>query len=109
MMRKLDLLNWKEFGVESAPSITSMFEEKPYPGMDKIVKYLEAGKPHMAIASRGVDALTGEAVMSFRDVRDDGEYSWSSMLSYYVKKYNMRLPKAFEDKVLRQANQNEEK
>ena len=100
MLHKLDLLMWKEFGLEGAPSIRSAFEAAPYEGIDKIVRYLESGKPHIAIACHGVDALTGEDVMNHLDIRNDGEYAWSSMLSYYVKKYNMRLPKAFEDKVL---------
>lgn len=99
--KRFELLNWREFGAESAPLIKSMFEDKPYPGIDKIIRYLEAGKPHLSSPGVGVDVFTGEQVMNHYDIRDDGEYSWCSMLSYYVKKYNMRLPKDFEDKVLK--------
>lgn len=99
-MHKMDLLKWKEFGLESAPSIRTAFQDAPYDGIDKIVRYLETGTPHLVSAGVGVDAFTGEQVMGFRDIRNDGEYAWSSMLSYYVKKYNMRLPDTFEKKVL---------
>ena len=99
---KLDLLNWREFGVASAPSIRSMFEDRPYSGIEKIVRYLEKGHAHLVAAGVGIDALTGKQVMSFYELRDDGDYAWSSMLPYYVKKYNMRLPKEFEEKVLSQ-------
>ena len=30
----------------------------------------------------------------------DGEFSWNGSLIYYVKKYNLRLLKEFEDYVL---------
>ena len=100
-MLKMDLLNWREFGAISAPSIKSAFENTPYNGIDRIVRYLEEGRVHLSAAGVGVDALTGKQVMHKKEILDDGEYSWSSMLPYYVKTYNMRLPKAFEDKVLR--------
>ena len=99
-MYKFDLLNWKEFGVSSAPSITSVFEKQPYDGMDKIVRYLENGRAHLTAAGAGIDAITGKQVMHIREIRNDGEYAWSSMLPYYVKHYNMRLPVVFEQKVL---------
>lgn len=44
--------------------------------------------------------ITGKQVMNRKEICSDGEYGWSSMLPYYVKKYNMRLPKDFEKKVL---------
>lgn len=99
-MYKQDLLNWKEFGVLSAPSITTAFEKQPYAGIDKIVQYLEHGTAHLSAPGGGIDAVTGKQVAHIREIRNDGEYAWSSMLPYYVKHYNMRLPAAFENKVM---------
>lgn len=100
-MIKLDLLNYKEFGAGDAPSIRGSFEPKPYPGMERIIRYLEGGKPHLFSPQFGVDAISGERVADSYMICGDGEYSWSSMLPYYVRKYNMRLPAEFEAKVLR--------
>lgn len=30
----------------------------------------------------------------------DGQYSWNNALPYYVRKYNLRLPKQFEEMAL---------
>ena len=102
MKPNTSLLEWREFGMQSAPSIRTAFETGPYPGMDKIITYLENGRVCLTAAGVGVDAITGKQVMGFRQILTDGEYGWSSMLPYYIREYNMRLPKAFEDKVLRQ-------
>lgn len=99
-MVRTDLLNWREFGIETAASIRTAFEAHPYPGIDKIINYLEKGDVCLAAPGVGVDKITGLQVMNIREIRTDGEYGWSSMLPYYVKKYNMRLPGDFEAKVL---------
>ena len=102
MTPKIDLLNWREFGVQSAPSIRTVFEAKPYPGMERVIEYLEKGKVCLTAPGVGIDEFTGKQVMQVCEIRSDGEYGWSSMLPYYVKKYNMRLPSAFVSKVLSQ-------
>ena len=66
----------------------------------KIIEYLEHGKVCLTSPGVGIDEITGKQVMQIREIRSDGEYGWSSMLPYYVKKYNMRLPSAFVSKVL---------
>ena len=42
-MVRTDLLDWLEFGMPSAPSIQTVFEPSPYPGMETIIEYLENG------------------------------------------------------------------
>ena len=44
--------------------------------------------------------FTGELIAVRLEVLTDGAYSWDTALPYYVKKYNLRLPGEFEDKVL---------
>ena len=37
---------------------------------------------------------------------NDGIYSWSNDLAYYVEKYNLRLPADFVNHVLNQSSEN---
>jgi len=82
------------------PSMVESFCNYPYEGKEAIVKYLEAGRKTAAACSRAKDAFTGEVIPGERCLMTDGEYSWSSCLSYYVDRYNLRLPPDFERKVL---------
>ena len=43
-MANVSLLRWKEYGDTDAPSLRERFEPGPYPGQEKIVRYLENGK-----------------------------------------------------------------
>ena len=96
------LIRYAEFGPNMGlKSMKEFFEPQPYEGMQSIIDYLKNGKKTYAKAARANDVFTGEAI----DVDEyvgmtDGEYSWNSVLSYYVEKYNLRLPKDFEAKVL---------
>lgn len=100
-MRNYSLLNWKEFGNDAAPSIRSVFQTAPYEGMDKIIEYLKSGKVGLIAIEKPRDAITGDLLGGSHAILSDGEYSWDSVLPYYVQKYNMRLPEEFENKVLR--------
>lgn len=84
------------------PSMKTFFEEKPYVGIERIIKYLESGVPTFATAGLPFDFFTGERIPGYDNGMTDGEYAWMSTLSYYVRKYNLRLPKEFENKVLAQ-------
>jgi len=82
------------------PSMKDYFAKEPYQGMEKIAKYLESGKPTFAQAHIPRDFFTGEIIPIESTGKTDGEYSWMSVLPYYVRKYNLKLPKEFENKVL---------
>ncbi|MDE6724042.1 MAG: hypothetical protein K2J79_00400, partial [Ruminiclostridium sp.] len=94
---------YKEYGSENGVSMVKYFQAKPYEGKDKIVSYLR-NKGRATLASTGVacDRLTNERIKGeFQFVYyTDGKYSWCSDLAYHVEKYNLRLPKEFEDYVL---------
>lgn len=83
------------------PKISDFFEKEPYPGKEKIIKYLKNGRPTYASASKAVDVISGETIPIERYGMTDGEFSWISSLYYYVDKYNLRLDKKFEEKVLK--------
>lgn len=82
------------------PRMEASFEEKPYTLKTEILEYLEKGDVHMVTASRVVDIFTGEVTSVELVYRNDERFSWSSKVSYYVEKYNLRLPREFEDHVL---------
>ena len=95
------LLFYQEFGTLNAPSLKDFFEKSSYEGQNKIIEYLESGRIKLAASSLCKDAFTGEIIAETKTIMTDGEYSWNNMLSYYVKKYNLRLPGDFERKVLK--------
>lgn len=92
---------YDEFGKGmSLPSIRESFSPEPYSGMEKVAEYLENGIPTFAQTSIPRDFITGEVIPVESTGMTDGEYSWMSVLPHYVRKYNLRLPKEFEQKVL---------
>ena len=97
------LCNYTEYGSSNGISMKDHFENKPYKGMDKIVAYLKTkGKSTMVRMEMAKDRFTGERIKDMYDLEifSDGNFSWWSDLAYHVEKYNLRLPKEFEDYVL---------
>ena len=82
------------------PSMRDFLQDAPYEHQGAIVDYLNNGNIHMVTASRFTDVFTGERVNRELVYMDDGVYSWSSKLPYYVAKYNLRLPMEFEEFIL---------
>lgn len=94
------LFLYDEFGKDMGyPSMTDSFMEHPYEGQEMIVTYLENGTKTYAKVELPTDVFTGERIFVESCGMTDGEYSWLSVLPYYVRKYNLRLPKEFEEKV----------
>lgn len=84
------------------PSMKDFLQDAPYERQSSIVDYLNSGNVHMVTATTFTDVFTGERVKRELVYMDDGVYSWSSKLPYYVAKYNLCLPAAFEAHVLSQ-------
>ena len=82
------------------PSIKEDFAEAPYKGQKVIAEYLKKGELVLAKAGKDEDVFTHERIPDEAGLRTDGEYSWNANLHYYVEKYNLKLPKEFEKKVL---------
>lgn len=97
------LCDFTEYGSDNGISMRDCFQKEPYPGKEKIVSYLKNnGKATLASSAIARDLLTNERIKGEYQlvVYDDGKYSWWSDLAYHVEKYNLRLPKEFEDYVL---------
>lgn len=102
-MECICLQNFKEFGVPNAPSLLEKCEKDPYRGQDKIVEFLKnKGEIGAAAARIPIDVITGERIPGELVVKHYDKFGWLSDLAYYVEKYNLRLPKEFEDFVLDQ-------
>lgn len=97
------LFEYNEYGPGMGfPSMKDNMNSKPYFGMEKIIAYLKNGKKTYAAAGRAKDFFSGDYIPGEYCGMTDGEYSWISSLVYYVEKYNLRLNKDFERKVLGQ-------
>lgn len=69
-------------------------------GQKVIAEYLKKGELVLAKAGKDEDVFTHERIPDEAGLRTDGKYSWNANLHYYVEKYNLKLPKEFEKKVL---------
>lgn len=92
---------YKEFSPNMEfPSIKDSLCDAPYENKDKILEYLKSGNVYMVTASKVIDAFTGEITNYELIYMDDGQFSWSSKIPYYVEKYNLKLPVEFEQHII---------
>ena len=97
------LFKYEEFGPGMGyPSIRNHLMNEPYEEKEKIIEYMKKGHVHMVNGSRMKDVFTGEPIKGEMLFMDDGKYSWTSKLIYYVDKYNLELPEDFIDHILNQ-------
>ena len=94
------MVKWKEFNPLSKRSMREDFCNSPSPYAEKIVAYLDNGELVLASPSNATDIFSGEKLNQTSCILTDGEYSWSNSLSYYVQKYNLRIPKELEEKIV---------
>ena len=93
------MAKWKEFNPISDRSMRDDFSERSSPFTKEIVDYLDNGELVIASPSIAVDVFSGEKIGRTNCILTDGEFSWSSSLSYYVEKYNLQIPKELENKI----------
>ena len=84
-----------EFGVPDAPSIKEIFMPASYEEKKSVLEYLKKGKVVLAAAEAEIDYFTHEKVATKHYIMTDGEYSWDSMLIYYVEQYNAKPEQEF--------------
>ena len=58
----------------------------------------------MVSAARVVDVITGEPTAIPIVHMNDGQYSWTTRIIYYIEKYNLRLPEKVEKTILNKAS-----
>lgn len=94
------MARWKEFNPNAEKSMREDFKDSPSPNRQRIMDYLNKGEVKLVATSREVDVISGEKLDQTKCILTDGEYTWSGSLGYYIQKYNLQIPKEFEDKIL---------
>ena len=82
------------------PKMTDSMESGPYSHKEEIIQYLLNGNVEFVRVSRAKDVFTGEYIPREVRVMRDGDYCWPNLLAWYVDKYNVRLPREFEEHIL---------
>lgn len=79
------------------PSMRDFISDTPQENEEKIAEYLDSGLCLFARGGWVEDVLdpAGSTQMYAGGGMTDGTYFWSSTLSYYVRKYHLRLPADF--------------
>lgn len=97
----LSAIQFKElYNDASMPSIFDNMSDSPYKNKDMILKYLRNGTITSYSPAIVCDVISNEKIGGDLYCANDGKYFWRSDLIYYVEKYNLRLPKDFEEHIL---------
>lgn len=88
-------------GDDSYPSITDLISEHEHKHKNEILNHLKKGVVTAAAPAILNDVITGERLNMPLTMMNDGKYEWRSDLIYYFEKYNIELPEAFIDYVLK--------
>lgn len=82
----------------NGPINESIIESVDY-NKEKVINYIKNNKVVGICARSAIDCMTGEEISSGFKILNDGEYEWPDFLAYHIMKYNLRLPKAFIEKI----------
>ncbi len=69
---------------------------------NKVINYLlSKGKKIAGCPREAIDCFTKDVIAPSFFIYSDEEYRWADFLVYHVKKYNIKLPQEFVNKVMR--------
>jgi hypothetical protein len=90
-----------ELGYEGAPSLAALRGKRSDDHLAEVVAYLRAGK--LLVMSPGLvhDPLEPGRLAGKRSMRTDGVFAWPDSLAYFVERYRVELPAAFEHHMAR--------
>lgn len=94
-------------GGDEFPTMEECFCKEKYPFQDEICEYILKCPDNdelIAMPSIERDMFTGKTIGSstYNVIFEKDGYQWRNNLAYYIKQYNLRLPKKAEDWVLKQ-------
>lgn len=78
-----------------AESMIPLLGSTPQADEQRIVEYLRSGRPGAACGWPLKDAFDAAKWIGPITMMDDGEWTWPSVLAYYVETYHCRLPDEF--------------
>lgn len=83
-------------GMQDGGSLKENISNKPQFDEDKIIKYLEEGVIYCISPGLTIDILgKSHEIKDSLKILTDGVWIWPSDLSYYVKKYHVKLNEHF--------------
>lgn len=87
---------FRELGYDDGPPLAAVRGKRRAGDQAEVVAYLRAGV--VLVTSPGLvkDAFDGKTLAGKRSMRTDGVYAWPDALAYYVERYQVELPAAFE-------------
>lgn len=92
------------------PRMADHFSDEPAPCKERLCYFLKhAGILYIASGSHFKDVFTGEDTGIMSSVRNDGVYSWSPDLAWYVEKYGLSLPDDFVEHAMAWPDRRKEK
>ncbi|MCD7951129.1 MAG: hypothetical protein LUG12_12855 [Erysipelotrichaceae bacterium] len=99
---EINFINYKELNNKNKGiSLKENIHDEPYQNQEVIYDYLlDGGKVEAARLSRYKDIFNNKIIPQEGLIRYDGTYYWSNVLAYYVRNYNLRLPKDVENHIL---------
>ena len=93
---------FKEMGLyKDIGSITEYLVEDVNYDKEKVIAYLETQNKVASCPRNAIDCLSGKIISSSFSVYNDAdkEYEWCDFLPYHIRKYNVRLPENFLEKI----------
>ena len=85
-------------GSQNDPSIKDYVNKGVDYPIDKICAYLDSGLPLIVSPGLVSDVIDeSKGIAGSPSILTDGKWAWPSVLSYYVKNYNLLLKKDFID------------
>lgn len=85
-----------ELGYEDAPMLSRVRGTRSDAHLVEVVAYLRAGRQLVMSPGLVKDPLDPTKLAGKRSIRTDGVYAWPDALAYFVERYRIPLPVAFE-------------
>jgi hypothetical protein len=89
------LCKYKELYHGATESLKDHVYDTPHPRKADLLAYMTSKQTDGVAAGVARDQIDGKTRIGLPVACNDGEYSWTTELIYYVDKYNLQLPDDF--------------
>lgn len=95
--------NFVELGYDhpQAPSLAALRGRRGLQHKEQVLAYLRGGVTLVYSPGRDDDVLDPAQSAGSASIATDGVYAWPRTLAYYVEAYDVELPAAFEEHMMR--------